>query len=500
MLSRAVIEHPPTTAQLPPQVRDVGTDNAAIYAGPGPDRGDGADRGRAAGRPRVRGRSPAPVAQPGPDRGERRYAVPVAPGRPGLRSRARRRGRDRRRGARHRARVAPCPLLQSMSDTYFGPFQIRWGHVLGIAAFGLLSAFLAAVVPAWIASRQDVVAVLAGRRGDRAASRRSPYIGVALLAVGVVLAVLGARQGAGELLIAGAAVVSVFGMIFLVPVVVVGVARLGRRLPAAAAVRRTRCGAAPHPHRPGRRRRRRDRGRCRRAVDREHQRPGTGQGGVLAPAAPRLQLDRDEQRAHRLGRGRGRCRPRGSGGTGQPRGRRTRLTRHPRPGRARAVELPDGFMSTLPVQALVSDGHAVPAAPAPGPADEAVAASRVRPAPRRGRAVRAEGRLGRERVAGHGRAGRVFDPGPGGRRGQPRHPADGDGHPVAARRAGAAPAGPDRRAAVDRDDAHDGRGRRPPAGARPASTRTPTSTPSAATRSPAASRSCSGSCSGWRPC
>jgi putative ABC transport system permease protein len=123
------------------------------------------------------------------------------------------------------------PILQGMQDTWFGPFQIRWPHVVSVAAFGLLSAFLAAVVPAWIASRQDVVAVLAGRRGDRAASRRPPLVGVVLLALGVLGAVLGSRQGSGEFLIAGAAVVSVFGMIFLVPVVVVGVARLGRRLP-----------------------------------------------------------------------------------------------------------------------------------------------------------------------------------------------------------------------------------------------------------------------------
>jgi putative ABC transport system permease protein len=127
-----------------------------------------------------------------------------------------------------RALLSP---LQAKSDTYFGPFQIRWDHVLGIAAFGLLSAFLAAVVPAWIASRQDVVAVLAGRRGDRAASRRSPVIGVVLVAAGVVLAVVGSRKSSGEVLIAGAAVLSIFGMIFLVPVVVLGVARLGRRFP-----------------------------------------------------------------------------------------------------------------------------------------------------------------------------------------------------------------------------------------------------------------------------
>jgi putative ABC transport system permease protein len=126
---------------------------------------------------------------------------------------------------------ALIPLLQRQTDTWFGPFQVRWTHVLGIAAFGLLSALLAAVVPAWVASRQDVVAVLAGRRGDRRASRRSPLIGLVLIGVGVVLAARGAGRGAGELLIAAGAVVSVFGMIFLVPVVVVAVARLGRRLP-----------------------------------------------------------------------------------------------------------------------------------------------------------------------------------------------------------------------------------------------------------------------------
>ncbi len=126
---------------------------------------------------------------------------------------------------------AIIPPLQDQADQWFGPFQIRWDHVALVAAFGLLSALLAAVTPAWIASRQDVVAVLAGRRGDRKASLRWPFVGVALLVVGVVLAVLGARQGAGDLLIAAAAVVSVFGMIFLVPVVVVAVARLGRRFP-----------------------------------------------------------------------------------------------------------------------------------------------------------------------------------------------------------------------------------------------------------------------------
>ena len=47
-------------------------------------------------------------------------------------------------------------------------------------------------MPAFIASRQDVVAVLAGRRGDRAPSLRSPMLGVLLLAAGI--AAVGVRR------------------------------------------------------------------------------------------------------------------------------------------------------------------------------------------------------------------------------------------------------------------------------------------------------------------
>ena len=36
------------------------------------------------------------------------------------------------------------PLLQSRSDDWFGPFEIPWLHLAGVAGFGMLSAFLAA--------------------------------------------------------------------------------------------------------------------------------------------------------------------------------------------------------------------------------------------------------------------------------------------------------------------------------------------------------------------
>jgi putative ABC transport system permease protein len=122
------------------------------------------------------------------------------------------------------------PIVQHYDGTRFGPFDVPWLHLVGIAGFGLLSALLAAVVPAWIASRQDVVAVLAGRRGDRRPSLRSPVLGVLLLGAGIAAAAYGATRSSA-VLITVSAVVSVLGMILLVPVVVVLAARLSRRLP-----------------------------------------------------------------------------------------------------------------------------------------------------------------------------------------------------------------------------------------------------------------------------
>ena len=123
------------------------------------------------------------------------------------------------------------PLLQSRSGEQLGPFEVPWSHLAGVAGFGMLSAFLAAIVPAYLASRQDVVAVLAGRRGDRAPSLRSPLLGLLLVGVGVAGSVAGATQSGGELLIAASSIPAVLGMVLLVPVVLAGVARLSGRLP-----------------------------------------------------------------------------------------------------------------------------------------------------------------------------------------------------------------------------------------------------------------------------
>ena len=128
------------------------------------------------------------------------------------------------------ARLLTGPL-QDRSSSWLGPFQVPADQVAIVAGLGLLSALLAAAVPAFLASRQDVVAVLAGRPADATPSRRSPVAGLVLMGLGIGGAVLGARGAGGELPIAASAILMVLGMVLLVPVLVVAVARLAARLP-----------------------------------------------------------------------------------------------------------------------------------------------------------------------------------------------------------------------------------------------------------------------------
>ena len=184
------------------------------------------------------------------------------------------------------------PLVQRFSNTWFGPFDVPWPHLLGIAAFGLVSALLAAVVPAWIASRQDVVAVLAGRRGDR---RPSPVAGVRRGAARARRRRRGVRRGPVDQR-------RVLHRRLRHPLGArhdpAGPGGAGARCaaldPAAAhaPVRRARCRPAPLPHRPGGRRGRRHGRRGGRPRHRHLQRR-RAERGESSPLAPGVGLVRD---------------------------------------------------------------------------------------------------------------------------------------------------------------------------------------------------------------
>jgi putative ABC transport system permease protein len=113
----------------------------------------------------------------------------------------------------------------------------------------VVTGVLAALVPAWIASRQDVVTALAGRRGITRSRRRWVVLGAVLVAAGAGVAATGARRVEATTILAGLAVVEL-GLVLCTPAFVGLVARVGRLLPLAPRIAlretsRNRTAAAP---------------------------------------------------------------------------------------------------------------------------------------------------------------------------------------------------------------------------------------------------------------
>lgn len=126
------------------------------------------------------------------------------------------------------ARIA-LPLVHL--DQYPGPFDLRPLELGGLLLVGLLTALLAALVPARAAARADVLAALAGRRGEPRIRRRVPVFGVAVVGAGIALAAAGTGAGRNvNLILAGVATTEI-GLIICTPTLITLIALLGRRLP-----------------------------------------------------------------------------------------------------------------------------------------------------------------------------------------------------------------------------------------------------------------------------
>ncbi|SDK04417.1 putative ABC transport system permease protein [Nocardioides sp. YR527] len=123
------------------------------------------------------------------------------------------------------------PLAQDQVSAWFGPFEVPWLQVLAVAVIGFAAAICAAIVPAWIASRQNVVGVLSGRRSESLPSRRSPIIGLVLVAAGVASAAFGTRNALSGIPIALGVLLCVAGVLFILPALVSVAARFSARMP-----------------------------------------------------------------------------------------------------------------------------------------------------------------------------------------------------------------------------------------------------------------------------
>ena len=119
-----------------------------------------------------------------------------------------------------------------------GPFDIRWGLLAAIALCATASTMIAALAPARRLGRLDIVGVMRGQSV-------SPRPSIVVFVVGVVLAGLGAvaifqGMAAGQrvyfgvgadYLVTFGAVALILGALFLVPVLLTLVGRLGSRMP-----------------------------------------------------------------------------------------------------------------------------------------------------------------------------------------------------------------------------------------------------------------------------
>ncbi|MFI0925957.1 FtsX-like permease family protein [Streptomyces sp. NPDC021012] len=123
------------------------------------------------------------------------------------------------------------PVLEEAMGQRFGAFDIRPLELLGIALLAVLTGLLAAIVPAFTASRQTVLASLTGRRGVRRGSRVLPLIGLVALLIGGAVALFGSMVSEQVALVAVGSALAELGVVAMTPALVGLFGRTGRWLP-----------------------------------------------------------------------------------------------------------------------------------------------------------------------------------------------------------------------------------------------------------------------------
>jgi putative ABC transport system permease protein len=142
------------------------------------------------------------------------------------------------------------PLIENtLMRQRAGALQISVLTVVLLAGLAVVTGLLAALVPAWISARQNVVTALAGRRGITRTRRRWVVVSVVLAALGVAASVFGAAQSDNGVVAIGLVAVEL-AIVMCTPALVGLVARIGRWLPLTARIAlrdasRNRTAAAP---------------------------------------------------------------------------------------------------------------------------------------------------------------------------------------------------------------------------------------------------------------
>ncbi|MER7133555.1 ABC transporter permease [Streptosporangium saharense] len=126
------------------------------------------------------------------------------------------------------ARVAAA-VIGIWPDGELGPFEVPVGQIALVAALGLVSGVVAAVVPAVQAARTDAVTVLAGRRPTARDRAGRPLAGLVLLVAGTATMLYGVVSTEAPIYLGGA--LGLLGLVMVTPWLVRRIGGLAGGLP-----------------------------------------------------------------------------------------------------------------------------------------------------------------------------------------------------------------------------------------------------------------------------
>lgn len=125
--------------------------------------------------------------------------------------------------------------LRRRSIDSFLPLEVPWLPLLAIVVVAVLAAALAAWWPARGVTHLDTMAVLRGRSVSRPIRRGMPAVGAVMVTAGAVLATFGALSpNRGDVALTAASGLTFFGVVLLIPLILVLAGRLADRLPTVA--------------------------------------------------------------------------------------------------------------------------------------------------------------------------------------------------------------------------------------------------------------------------
>ena len=145
--------------------------------------------------------------------------------------------------------VARPFIEEYLANARAGAYRVFPLALAAIAGLAVVTGLLAALVPAFVTARQNVVAALAGRRGVTRSRKRWLFTGIGMVAAGGAVVVWGTLNVDANVMLAGL-IIGELGMVLCTPSLVGLIARLGRGLPLAPRIAlrdaaRNRAAAAP---------------------------------------------------------------------------------------------------------------------------------------------------------------------------------------------------------------------------------------------------------------